>query len=40
MRDLRADWKRWSRTERAVASVLVAAMLIGAPALPFLIAMH
>ncbi|MDB5411238.1 MAG: hypothetical protein JWL84_6150 [Rhodospirillales bacterium] len=40
MRDLRADWKRWSRTERAVASVLVAAMAIAVPALPFLIAIH
>ena len=37
MRDLRADWKRWSRAERVLASLpLAAATMILPAALPFL----
>jgi hypothetical protein len=38
MRDLRADWKRWSRAERALASVIVVGMTIAIPALSVLAA--
>jgi competence protein ComGF len=37
MRDLRADWRRWSRIERILAMLLVAAVATVVPAaLPFL----
>jgi hypothetical protein len=36
MRDLRADWELWSRTERAIASLFTAVMAIAIPLLPFL----
>jgi hypothetical protein len=40
MRDLRADWKRWSRAERAAASLLTATMTIAVLILPLLVAGH
>jgi hypothetical protein len=36
MRDLRADWRRWSRAERARATLLTATITIAIPALPVL----
>jgi hypothetical protein len=35
MRDLRADWRRWNRTERVVSVIGLTAVVIGP--LPFLL---
>ena len=37
MRDLRADWRLWSRAERVMASLFTVAMVIAIPVLPFLV---
>jgi hypothetical protein len=38
MRHLRADWRRWSRTERFFASLLAAGITLAIPILPLLAA--
>jgi hypothetical protein len=37
MRDMQADWKLWSRGERILASLLVAAWTMGVPMLSLMI---
>ncbi len=36
MRDLVADWKRWSPTERLIAALLMGAVIAGMPTLYFM----
>lgn len=37
MRDLVADWKRWSRAERVGVTILISFSLVGVFSLPFLV---